>query len=131
MIRLFAASRLVLLVSRKSDENCNLDEVAPLVALRDATSFIAEVTPPMLIPEIVTAPVAFARLTVELTLSAPDKLSELMLMVGPESPRVEITTCLDTDELENRTQRIECLAFEGIQLFLQFFELACIGSLVR
>ncbi len=56
----------------------------------------------MLIPEIVTDPVAFARFTPELTLSAPEIFRELMLIVGPDSPLDEIITCLDTADDENR-----------------------------
>ena len=93
MILLLAACRLVLLVTRKSEENCNLDEVAPLVALRLATFDIEEVIFSIVTDEIVTAAAVVAalpKLIVELTLKASLRFKELIEIEAPESPLVEM-----------------------------------------
>jgi hypothetical protein len=61
----------------------------------------------MLIPDMVTEPVALAKLIVELTLRAPDISRELILIVGPESPLVEIVTCFETVDDENRLKELK------------------------
>ena len=98
MILLLAASRLVLLVSRKSDENCNLEAVAPLVARKDATWLITEVMSAMLIDDMVMAAAVVAaepKFMLPLMLKAPLRLSELMLMEAPWLPLVDIYTDLN------------------------------------
>ena len=77
MIRLFASCKLVLLVARKSEENCNLDDVAPLVARKLATLDMTDVISEVLTDDIVTVP-ALPRLILELTLNAAVRFNELI-----------------------------------------------------
>jgi hypothetical protein len=110
MILLLAACRLVLLVARKSEENCNLDEVAPLVALRLATFDIDEVIFPIVTDEIVTAAAVVAalpRLMVELTLSASLRFKELIEIEAPESPLVEMYTLFEFVAVVNRLKELK------------------------
>jgi hypothetical protein len=105
MIRLFASCKLVLLVARKSDENCNLDEVAPLVARKLATLDMTEVMSEVLTDDIVTAP-ALPRLMLELTLNAAVKFNELIDIDPPESPLVDIYTFRVLVPVENKLNEL-------------------------
>jgi hypothetical protein len=110
MILLLAACRLVLLVARKSEENCNLDEVAPLVALRLATFDIDEVMFPIVTDEIVTAAAVVAalpKLMVELTLRASLRFKELIEIEAPKSPLVEMYTLFEFVAVVNKLKELK------------------------
>jgi len=109
MIRLFACCKLVLLVARKSDENCNLDEVAPLVALRLATFDIAVVIFPIVTCDIedAVAVVAASPRFIPPTLRASLKFNELIEIDDPESPLVDINTSFEFEAVEKRLRELK------------------------
>jgi hypothetical protein len=100
---------LVLLVARKSEENCNLDDVAPLVARRLATFDIAVVRFPILTCEIedAVAVVAAAPRFIPPTLRASLRFNELIEIDDPESPLVDIKTSLELDAVEKRLKELK------------------------
>jgi hypothetical protein len=93
MILLFASSKFILLVLRKSEENCSLEVVAPLVARRLAIFEVTEVKSEILTAEILIAVAVVAavpRFLEALTLRACSRFRELIDIEEPESPLVEI-----------------------------------------
>jgi hypothetical protein len=100
---------LVLLVARNSEENCNLDEVAPLVALSPATFDIAVVRFPILTCDIEEAAAVVAALPrfIPPTLNASLKFSELIEIEAPESPLVEMYTLFEFEAVVNRLNELK------------------------